>query len=177
MAVALRSRRRMLCGWGDCCMPNMLDREVTCRLKIEGPLLLLAVLSTSRGAEPTFAQHGAGPAGSATSATEAPGPEEPRLPQKAVEIARPFGFPITNSMAVSWIVAVALIIFARVATRDMKRVPSGTQNLLEWLVGGLYDFLERIIGPQLVKRTFWFFATVFIWPNCASSDAARSDPL
>ena len=103
--------------------------------------------------------------------------EEHGPAQKAVEIARPFGFPITNSMAVSWIVAVALIIFARVATRDMKRVPSGTQNLLEWLVGGLYDFLERIIGPQLVKRTFWFFATVFIWPNCASSDAARSDPL
>src|SRR6266481_3453136 len=90
-------------------------------------------------------------------------PAEHGLPQKAVEIARPFGFPITNSMAVSWIVAVALIVFSRVATRDMKRVPSGTQNLLEWLVGGLYDFLERIIGPRLVKRTFWFFATVFIF--------------
>jgi F-type H+-transporting ATPase subunit a len=83
--------------------------------------------------------------------------------QKAIEIARPFGFPITNSMAVSWVVAVALIVFARVATRDMKRVPSGAQNLLEWLVGGLYGFLERIIGPALVKRTFWFFATVFIF--------------
>src|SRR5512135_673780 len=30
--------------------------------------------------------------------------EEHGLPQKAVEIARPFGFPITNSMIVSWIV-------------------------------------------------------------------------
>src|SRR3989454_12346015 len=153
----------MLCGWGDCCVRNMLDREVTCRLKIEWALLLLAVLSTSRGADPTFAQHEAGPAGSATSATEAPGPEEHRLPQKAVEIARPFGFPITNSMVVSWIVAVGLIIFARVATRDMKRVPGGAQNLLEWLVGGLYDFLERIIGPHLVKRTVLFFAPAFIF--------------
>jgi F-type H+-transporting ATPase subunit a len=89
--------------------------------------------------------------------------EEHGLSQKAVEIARPFGFPITNSMAVSWIVAAGLIIFARVATRDMKRVPGGAQNLLEWLVGGLYDFLQGIIGPELVKRTFWFFATVFIF--------------
>ncbi len=89
--------------------------------------------------------------------------EEHGLSQKAVEIARPFGFPITNSMAVSWVVALALIIFARVATRDMKRVPSGAQNLLEWLVGALYDFLDGIIGPRLVKRTFWFFATVFIF--------------
>src|SRR5436189_4642435 len=85
------------------------------------------------------------------------------LPQRAVEIARPFGFPITNSMIVSWIVAVGLITFARAATRDMKRVPGGAQNLLEWLVGGLYDFLEHIIGSHLIKRTFWFFATVFIF--------------
>ena len=30
--------------------------------------------------------------------------EEHGLSQKAVEIARPFGFPITNSMVVTWIV-------------------------------------------------------------------------
>ncbi len=90
-------------------------------------------------------------------------PEEHGLPQKAVEIARPFGFPITNSMVVTWIVMAGLIILARVATRDMEQVPSGAQNLLEWLVGGLYDFLEAILGPHLVKRTFWFFATVFIF--------------
>jgi F-type H+-transporting ATPase subunit a len=89
--------------------------------------------------------------------------EKHGLPQKAVEIARPFGFPITNSMVVSWIVAAGLIIFARIATRDMKAVPGGAQNLLEWLVGGLYDFLEKIIGPRLIQRTFWFLATVFIF--------------
>ena len=85
------------------------------------------------------------------------------LPQSAVELGRPLGFPITNSMVVTWIVAVGLIIFARMATRDMKHVPGGAQNLLEWLVGGLYSFLEGIIGPHLVKRTFWFFATIFIF--------------
>ena len=99
----------------------------------------------------------------ATVTTAMAEPQEHRLSQKAVEIARVYGFPITNSMVVSWVVALALVIFARVATRDMKKIPGGTQNLLEWLVGGLYDFLERIIGPQLVKRTFWFFATTFIF--------------
>ena len=89
--------------------------------------------------------------------------QEAGLPQSAVAIARPFGFPITNSMVVSWVVAAALIIFARIATRDMKGVPSGAQNLLEWLVGSLYDFLARIIGPHLAERTFWFLATIFIF--------------
>ena len=107
--------------------------------------LLLAALFVGVYAAPAIAQEERGPS------------------QKAVEIARPFGFPITNSMVVSWIVAAGLIVFARVATRDMKRVPDGAQNLLEWLVGGLYDFLQGIIGTELVERTFWFFATVFIF--------------
>jgi F-type H+-transporting ATPase subunit a len=64
---------------------------------------------------------------------------------------------------VGWIVALGLILFARVATRDMTQVPGSAQNFIEWLVGGLYDFLESIIGAHLVKRTFWFFATVFIF--------------
>ena len=89
--------------------------------------------------------------------------EAHQLPQAAVEIARPFGFPITNSMVVSWIVAVGLIIFARFATRNMQEVPGGVQNFFEWLIGGLYGFLEKIIGPRLVKRTFWFLATIFIF--------------
>jgi len=83
--------------------------------------------------------------------------------QKPVEIGRLFGFPITNSMVVSWIVAVGLIVFAQVATRRMKPVPDGAQNFCEWLVQSLYSFLEGIIGSHLVERTFWFFATVFIF--------------
>ena len=89
--------------------------------------------------------------------------EEHGLSQKAVEIARPLGFPITNSMVVTWVVAVFLVIFAQLATRKMKQVPDGAQNFLEWLVEGLYRFLEGIIGAHLVERTFWFFASVFIF--------------
>jgi F-type H+-transporting ATPase subunit a len=85
------------------------------------------------------------------------------LPQSAVEIARPFGLPITNSMVVTWIVAIALIAFAQLATRKMTEVPGGAQNLLESIVEQLYEFLEGLLGAQLVQRTFWFFATVFIF--------------
>lgn len=73
------------------------------------------------------------------------------------------GFWITNSMVITWGVALILIVFAQVATRNMKLVPSGAQNFLEWLVESLYEFLEGIIGADLVKKTFWFFATIFIF--------------
>jgi len=89
--------------------------------------------------------------------------EEHGLSAKAVEIARPFNFPITNSMVVSWIVAISLILFAQVATREMKQVPGGAQNFLEWLIEGLYKFMVGIIGPHLTERTFWYFATIFIF--------------
>ena len=85
------------------------------------------------------------------------------LSQSAVEVGRPFGFPITNSMVLTWIVAIALIAFARVATRRMTEVPGGAQNFFEWLLESLYGFLESIIGSHLLQRTFWFFATIFIF--------------
>jgi F-type H+-transporting ATPase subunit a len=90
-------------------------------------------------------------------------PVEHGLSQKAVEIGRPFGFPITNSMVVTWIAALGLILFARIATRNMSQVPGGAQNFLEWLVEALYGLLESIIGRHLVQRTFWFFGTIFIF--------------
>lgn len=92
-----------------------------------------------------------------------PDQEEHGLSEKATEITSVFGFPITNSMVVSWIVALALIILAQVATRNMKRVPDGAQNFLEWLVESLYKFLEGVMGAHLVQRTYWFFASIFIF--------------
>lgn len=89
------------------------------------------------------------------------------MPQRAVPITTihtPMGpFVITNSMVVTWVVALGLIIFAQAATRNMKEVPEGAQNFWEWMVESLYDFLEGIIGHHLVRRTFWFFATIFIF--------------
>jgi F-type H+-transporting ATPase subunit a len=70
---------------------------------------------------------------------------------------------VTNSMVVTWIVAAAILICARLATRKIRPVPSGLQNFWEWLVQSLHNFLEGMIGSALVKKTFWFFATIFIF--------------
>jgi F-type H+-transporting ATPase subunit a len=99
---------------------------------------------TLRAAEPAPAKHEA-------------------LPLKAAELYHIGKFTVTNSMLVTWIVAAGIIIFAQVATRKIKLIPNGAQNFWEWLVEGLYSFLESVIGPQLVKKTFWFFATIFIF--------------
>jgi F-type H+-transporting ATPase subunit a len=84
------------------------------------------------------------------------------LPQAAEEILSIGNFVITNSMLMVWIVAAFIITVAQLATRKMAVVPSGLQNVVEWIVESLYDFLEGILGKHLVKRTFWFFGTIFV---------------
>lgn len=95
-------------------------------------------------------------------AAEAHGEHNEGLPAAAPHI-KVGPFSVTNSMILTWIVAIGLIIFAQSATRNIKAVPEGAQNFCEWLVSGLYGFLEDIIGHDLVKKTFWFFATIFIF--------------
>jgi F-type H+-transporting ATPase subunit a len=142
------------------------------------PLLLLPAFFAVLGAGMVFAQDAGSRLTSVTPSNAAvranptengarpavsPEPKEQGLTQEANVIARLFGLPITNSMVVTWITALGLIILARMATRHIESVPHGIQNFWEWLVDGLYTFLEGIIGRHLVERTFWFFASVFIF--------------
>jgi len=98
-----------------------------------------------------------------TLAQPAPEPESAGLPTSASTVFHIGPFPVTNSMLVTWIVALGIIVFARYATRTMKDVPDGAQNVWEFLVEGLHDFLEEIVGTSLIQKTFWFFATIFIF--------------
>jgi F-type H+-transporting ATPase subunit a len=105
----------------------------------------------------------------ASSGTPAPAHKvEAEIPAHAVALWQIGSFPITNSMVVTWVVALLLILFARLATRNMQEVPSGIQNFWEWMVESLYDFLEGVIGRDLVGKTFWFFATIFIFILCCN---------
>jgi F-type H+-transporting ATPase subunit a len=147
-------------------------------LKRRMALMLFAAILGGLGAGPVFAQDAKVKRTSETSSNmstksdqpargagrgASTGQEEEGLTQEANEITRLFGLPITNSMVATWITALGLIVLARIATRHIEPVPRGIQNFWEWLVEGLYTFLEGIIGSHLVKRTFWFFASIFIF--------------
>jgi F-type H+-transporting ATPase subunit a len=119
----------------------------------------------AHAADPATPAPGAGVAGTAVEAATPHGDaaegEAHGLPPNAVKL-RANGF-VSNSMVVTWIVAAFLIVFARRAMKNVQEVPSGAQNFWEWMVESLYGFLEGIVGSELVKKTFWFFATIFIF--------------
>ncbi len=151
-------------------------------------LAATAVVATAQGAIKAEAggdQISAAPPGAAAEAAHAEA-EEQGLPASAVPLYYGIGghpevldaegkviekakfgpFAVTNSILVTWFVALGILLFSRVATRDMKEVPDGIQNFFEWLVESLRNFLESILGLQLVAKTFWFFATIFIFILC-----------
>jgi F-type H+-transporting ATPase subunit a len=133
------------------------------RLIIVCAIFVCAPLAALNAATGEAAASATKPDALAASVATPAAPPEHGIPQNAQFLGGKKGGFVTNSMLVTWMVAVGVILFARFATRKIQEVPSGAQNFWEWLVEGLHGFLESIIGPGLVKRTFWFFATIFIF--------------
>jgi F-type H+-transporting ATPase subunit a len=66
-------------------------------------------------------------------------------------------------MILTWITALVLIGFARYATARMKEVPERVRKIFGSGWWRACVISSRIIGRDLVKKTFWFFATIFIF--------------
>jgi len=78
----------------------------------------------------------------------------------------PKGFPsipVTNSILYTWVVALVILVLVRLGTRRMSEVPSGTQNFVEALVGGLRDICEGMLEPKVARWVFPLAATYFIF--------------
>jgi F-type H+-transporting ATPase subunit a len=133
-------------------------------------LIRAILVSLVLAGAPVLAHCAEAPSAEAADVSHAPAAhEEHGIPQKAGRVGpkeAPWHIgpvPITNSMVVTWVVALGLIVFAQLATRNMKAIPEGAQNFWEWMVESLHNFLDGIIGHHLVHKTFWFFATIFIF--------------
>ena len=77
--------------------------------------------------------------------------------------AEKLGGFVSNSILMVWVAVGLIVLFCRIATRKVSFIPAGIQNLAEWAVESLYDFLANLMGDHLAKRTFWFFGTIFFF--------------
>lgn len=78
--------------------------------------------------------------------------------------------PVTNTLLVSWIVTVGMIIGALVVRARLQTVPSGLQNFAEAAIEGLSDFFESVVGDKRltavffpILATFFFFILISNW--------------
>jgi hypothetical protein len=102
-------------------------------------------------------------------------PQKHGLLQSAVEIARPLGFPVTNSMLVSWIVAALLIVFARVATRGMDQVPAGLRTFSNGWSKACISFWRASSAAILSTERYGSSARSSSWPPTGSVSCPASD--
>jgi len=70
---------------------------------------------------------------------------------------------ITNTLITSWITILVLIGFFYLATRRMRLVPRGLQNLAEAVVETLLGFVEGVAGKENGRRFFPVIATIFLY--------------
>jgi F0F1-type ATP synthase membrane subunit a len=99
------------------------------------------------------------------------------LPLHAEEVFNLGPISITNSMIMVWVVALVLIVVVQAATRNMKLVPSGLQNFVEWLVESLFNFFSGIMGAPrqahlLVSRHGFHSHPLLelVWPDSRGRD-------
>ena len=69
----------------------------------------------------------------------------------------------TNSVLVTIIVTVLVVIWARRSTAKMTLMPDRIQNLFEALVETLYITFEGIVGKHMIPKVFPLIATQFIF--------------
>jgi F-type H+-transporting ATPase subunit a len=70
---------------------------------------------------------------------------------------------LTNSLIVTGIVTVLVLVWARLATRHIQVIPNRQQNTFEAVVEGLYRVFEGIVGRHMIPKVFPLLATLFLF--------------
>jgi len=88
---------------------------------------------------------------------------EEGLPAAPVSLFTIGGFEINNSEISAIIATIFVIVVVQIAMRAPKLIPSGLQNLVEFIVEALSGFIESITGRETMLRGFWFFGGLFFF--------------
>lgn len=81
-----------------------------------------------------------------------------QLPAEGVPI---LGFRVPNTLIHTLLADITLILFAVLATRNMKDIPDGLQNFAEWVIEGFYSITEDIAGDR-ARQWFPIIMTIFL---------------
>jgi F-type H+-transporting ATPase subunit a len=72
-------------------------------------------------------------------------------------------FAITNTLLMSWVVVLFLVILANIISRRLEVIPHGLQNLAEFGVEKLLGFMESVFhSREKAEKYFPMIATIFI---------------
>jgi F-type H+-transporting ATPase subunit a len=83
---------------------------------------------------------------------------------KAEQLGSVFGFPITNSLIMAWLVMAILLISAYFFGRRLSLTPGKVQAGIEWAFEGALAYMTEVLGSEkLARRFFPLVASMFIF--------------
>ncbi len=83
---------------------------------------------------------------------------------KAEQLGSVFGFPITNSLLMAWVVMVFLIGGAYFFGRSLKMVPGKLQAGVEWAFEGALAYMTEVLESEVLARRFFpLVASIFLF--------------
>ncbi len=81
--------------------------------------------------------------------------------QMPAEMIPVLGFRVPNTLLHTFLADITLLLLAFLATRNMKEVPEGLQNFVEWVIEGFYGLTEDIAGDR-ARQWFPYIMTIFL---------------
>lgn len=83
------------------------------------------------------------------------------FPEKLLEVK---GWPVSNTLLMSWISIILLIVFGFFVKSRLKVIPGKIQNLTEVLIEAMENFMTTVTGDkEKARRFFPLIATLFIF--------------
>ncbi len=74
-----------------------------------------------------------------------------------------YNLEIPHFAITSWAIILLLTLLSYLATRNMKKLPQGLQNVMEYAVEGLFGFFAGIMGEERSRKYGGFLATCFLY--------------
>lgn len=75
----------------------------------------------------------------------------------------PGPFDITSEVTTTWGIMLLLGILSYLATRNMTRIPTGIQNIMEYAVEGVVKLLAGIMGEEKARKYLPLLGTLFLF--------------
>ncbi|MFZ7102110.1 MAG: F0F1 ATP synthase subunit A [Peptococcaceae bacterium] len=75
----------------------------------------------------------------------------------------PGPFDISSEVTTMWGIMLMLAILSYLATRNMTRIPSGVQNVMEYAVEGVIKLLSGIMGEKKARKYLPLLGTLFLF--------------
>ena len=75
-----------------------------------------------------------------------------------------FGFPVHGQVLItSWVVFIIIIVLSFLGNRDLQQIPTGLQNLTEYITEYIRDLAKTQIGEQEYLSWVPFLGTIFLF--------------